>query len=122
MLKLNIRRVFILRGIENPLKAMMETGISRPTASNLLNNKVASISSAHTEKICEILNCEPNDLYEWTPSPNMQNAETHPLSKLKREAAIENIKQILKNISLDKLGKLDSLLDEINKSAPPKDS
>ncbi|HQU86817.1 MAG TPA: helix-turn-helix transcriptional regulator [Pyrinomonadaceae bacterium] len=122
MLKLNLQRVFALRGIDKPFRLMTQAGISRTTAYNLLNNLVESINSAHLEKLCEMLNCEPNDFYEWKPSKDTQNAATHPLRNLKREANVESIKQILKNIPLDQISKLDSILEEMNKTEPQKDS
>lgn len=112
MLKLNLRRVFTLRGIDKPMKFMMEGGISRTTSNNLLNNLVNSINSKHLEILCEILNCEPNDLYEWTPSSNTQNAENHPLKNLRRTQTTQKISEMLKNIPLDKISQIESLLGE----------
>jgi DNA-binding Xre family transcriptional regulator len=64
MLTLNLSRVFALRGIEKPYTELVKCGISRPTAHNLLSLRVTSIKYSHLEKICELLNCEPNDLFE----------------------------------------------------------
>lgn len=116
MLKLNLQRVFALRGIEKPLKSMMQVGISRATASNLLNNVVNSINSTHLEKLCEMLNCEPNDLYEWTPSASVQNAENHPLKNLRRSKSAQKVSEMLKNIPLDKISNLESLLAEADRA------
>lgn len=114
MIQLNIRRVFALRGIEKPLKLMIQAGISRATASNLLNNSVDSINSTHLEKLCEMLNCEPNDLYQWTPSANTQNVETHPLKNLRRTQSVQNLSEMLKNVPLDKIGQIENLLNNVN--------
>ncbi len=111
MLIINLQRVFALRGIQNPFTELLKIGVSRPTASNLLNNHVLSIKSDYLEKICELLNCEPNDLYEWKPSNNTANVENHPLKGLQRDNSTANINQMLRNLPLDKLRQVESLLD-----------
>lgn len=110
MLIINLQRVFALRGIENPFSALMKAGISRPTASNLLNNNVASIKNEYLETICELLNCEPNDLYEWKPSKLAVNIENHPLKGLRRDNSAATLTQMLRNLPLDKLGQVENLL------------
>jgi len=119
MLKLNLRRVFTLRGIDKPMKFMMEGGISRTTSNNLLNNLVNSINSKHLEILCEILNCEPNDLYEWMPSANTQNAENHPLKNLRRTKSAQKVSEMLRNIPLDKISRIESLLGESAEKETP---
>jgi DNA-binding Xre family transcriptional regulator len=111
MLIINLQRVFALRGIQNPFSALLKIGVSRPTASNLLNNRVLSIKSDYLEKICELLNCEPNDLYEWKPSNLTANIENHSLKGLRRDNSTADINQMLRNLPLDKLAQVESLLD-----------
>lgn len=113
MLTINLHRVFALRGIQNPFTELMKLGISRPTATNLLNNRVLSIKNDYLEKICELLNCEPNDLYEWRPSSTAANAENHPLKALRRENSTANINEMLRNLPLEKLGQVEGLLDDL---------
>lgn len=113
MLILNLQRVFTLRGIERPFTFLVKNGISRPTASNLLNHRVDSIKNAHLEKICELLNCEPNDLFDWKPSKNTLNTENHPLKNLKRDDSSQKISEMLKTIPLEKLGKIESLINDL---------
>ncbi len=113
MLILNLKRVFALRGIENPFTTLVKNGISRPTATNLLTNRVNSIHSKHLEIICELLNCEPSDLYDWKPSKDTQNIETHPLRKLRRDDSIEGYSEMIKRIPLDKLGEIKNILNEL---------
>ncbi len=111
MLTINLRRIFALRGIQNPFTELLKIGVSRPTATNLLNHRVLSIKNDYLEKICELLNCEPNDLYEWKPSKLTANIENHPLKGLQRETSTANINEMLRNLPLDKLGQVESLLD-----------
>lgn len=121
MLTLNLNRVFALRGIENPYTTLVKCGISRPTAQNLLNNRVVSINYSHLEKICELLNCEPNDLFEWKPSKNTQNAENHPLKNLKRDDSPQKFSEMIKTIPLDKLSRFETVIKELDQTPDSED-
>lgn len=110
MLIFNLQRVFALRGISNPYMQLVKLGISRPTAWNLLENKVNSIQGKHLEKICEYLRCEPNDLYEWKPGRDTANAEDHPLKALLRDDKAEQFRTRIRNLPLDKIAEAEALL------------
>ena len=113
MLTFNPRRVFRLRGINNDLTFMMKNGFIRSTASNLLNGYTRYVKDEHLEKLCLLLHCTPNDLFDWTPAANTLTAEDHPLQTLKRGDAPKNIADIVKNIPLDKLDKVEALLQQL---------
>lgn len=117
MLLLNLKRVFALRGIQNPYSQLVKLGISRPTAWNLLENKVASINNNHLERICEYLNCEPNDLYEWRPEEKALNTENHPLKALRREYDATEFSRLVAEIPLDKIEQVKEMLSELRKPA-----
>ncbi len=110
MLRFNIQRVFALRGINNPYGQLVKLGISRPTAWNLLDNKVNSIQGKHLEKICEYLRCEPNDLYEWKPDRNTVLPDEHPLKGLRRDKKASNYSELIRNIPLNKIDQVEALL------------
>jgi DNA-binding Xre family transcriptional regulator len=113
MLILNLRRVFALRGINNPHTQLVKLGIASPTAWNLLDNKVSSIRSKHLEMICEYLKCEPNDLYEWRPDSDSAAAGDHPLKRLRRSDEAKQYKDLIGSIPLDKIDKVRSMLEEL---------
>ena len=113
MLTFNPRRVFRLRGINNDLTFMMKNGFIRSTASNLLNGYTRYVKDEHLEKLCLLLHCTPNDLFDWTPAANTLTAEDHPLQTLKRGDAPKNITDIVKNLPLDKLDKVEALLQQL---------
>ncbi len=116
MLKFNIQRLFTLRGISNPYQKLVKLGISRPTAWNLLNNDVKSISSKHLEKICEYLNCQPNDLYEWKPDPGTQNVDAHPLRGLRRDDSAESLSDMLREVPIDRVTEIKKLIAGLQNS------
>lgn len=41
-----------------------ETGMHHKTLSDIVNNKTKSISYENLGKICSVLNCTPNDIFE----------------------------------------------------------
>lgn len=42
------------------------SSISYSNFNNLVENRTGSIKYANIEKLCKILECEPNDLFEFT--------------------------------------------------------
>ena len=116
MLLINLKRIFALRGIDKPFAVLVKNGFSPMTATNLLNNKTKSIKYKHLERICEILNCEPNDLFDWKPSRNTQNPENHPLKDLKRTDPEIEIAELMKTIPLEKMDEIQNMLKEIKES------
>ena len=114
MLNLNIKRVFAMRNIENPYIYLVRHGISRPTAWNLLNNNTTQIKNKHLELICELLNCEPNDLYEWTPSKDTANPDNHPLKDLRRQGKAPSYSEIIRQIPLDKIAEMKGILNGLS--------
>jgi len=106
MLILNIQRVFSLRGVQNPYPHLVKIGISRPTAWNLLSNRVSSIQNKHMEKICAHLNCTPTDLYEWFPDKNTLEPDSHPLRSLRRDHTAPEYEKMLREIPLDKIDRI----------------
>ena len=113
MLIFNLQLVFALRGIGSPYTQLVKLGISRPTAWNLLENKVNSIQGKHLEKICEYLRCEPNDLYEWKPNRDTVNPEDHPLKGLVRDDKAEQFRSRIRNLPLDRIAEAEAMLAEL---------
>ena len=102
MLTLNLRRVFALRGIENPVLFMIEAGIVRNTAKNLFNQTTSLIKIEHIEILCRLLNCTPSDLFEWQADANVL-PETHSLNNLKRNRTTPDLRALTKEIPLEKV-------------------
>jgi DNA-binding Xre family transcriptional regulator len=117
MLRLNIKRVCALRGVSNPYRSLVTLGISRPVATNLLNNVTNSIQGKHLEKICEFLNCTPDDLYQWTPSADTRNVDTHPLRGLRRDTKPARYNELIRNIPLDKIDEVEKMLSDLSGTA-----
>lgn len=113
MLRLEASRGFHLRGIDNPVSFMMKNGINRSTASNLYRGQVEFVRLGHLEKLCSLLRCTPNDLLAWTPDAKAPLDEEHPLNALKRDRSAKNIAEMASKLPLEKLNRLESMLEEL---------
>lgn len=113
MLIFNPRRIFTLRGIENPTDFLAKNGISRSTASRLLNFYPSYVKIEYLEKICVLLNCTPGDLFEWKAGSKTQIPENHSLNTLHKHGAHKTFSEMVKDIPVDKLSQLEEMLDEL---------
>lgn len=113
MLIFNLTRVLDLRGIDNPTGFLLRHGFLRKTASNLANDRVLHIKVAHLEKLCRALNCTPNDLFEWRADDKDAIAESHSLKSLQKSKPATPLSQIVKDIPVDKLDRVEDLLNQL---------
>jgi len=110
MLTFNPKRMISLRELEKPHSTLVKAGISPATATNLLNYHNTRITLDHVEKICVMLYCTPNDLFEWRPDKNATLPQTHPLFSLQRTQKISNIREMLKDMPVEKLSELENFV------------
>jgi hypothetical protein len=115
MLKLDAKRGFDLRGVKNPVAFLIKNGINRSTASNLYRGQVEFVRLSHLEKLCSLLRCTPNDLLSFTPDAKNVIDEDHPLNALKRDRSAKNITEMAAKLPLEKLNRLESMLEELDK-------
>jgi DNA-binding Xre family transcriptional regulator len=104
MLKLNLVRLFKIRGITKPNAFLSKLGINYVTASNIINGKVTSLKFSHTEKLCKALKCTPNDLYEWVPDKKNPDKNS-PLASLVRnhDSDLNKIAASMSTLELENL-------------------
>jgi DNA-binding Xre family transcriptional regulator len=111
MLYFNPKRIMAMRGIDKMFNYLHKNGFIRTTATYLLNNTASHIKIEHIGKLCFLLNCTPNDLFEWHPDNTYVLTENHALNTLiKHDKAVANIKELLKEIPPERLGEVESLL------------
>ncbi len=111
MLQLNLKRIFKARGIEQPYKFLAQNGFVPFTAHKYKNGKVEHMRLDHIEKLCTVLNCTPNDIFEWSPDDLLDDRADHPLQKIRtREKKIE-ITKLLSKMSLEKLEEIEKLIE-----------
>jgi DNA-binding Xre family transcriptional regulator len=105
MLVLNLKRVFAIRAVEKPSGFMVKRGISRQTTYNLLNQESSLVRIEHIGILCRELNCTPNDLFEWEGGANSL-PETHSLNALRRTQNARGIKEMMRELPLEKVESL----------------
>jgi len=114
MLRLNIHRLLQLRGIERPYSFLVRNGFVPQTATNIVNNNIGHIKPPQLEKLCLLLNCTPNDLFDWHPNKDQVVTPDHALHTLtKRSQTTTTLSQAVRELPLDKLQKLTNLLTDL---------
>ena len=70
-------------------------------------------------RLCELLRCTPNDLFDYNPSKNSYIDESHPLHSLKKEAIPVNVPEYFLKASFNEIEELQNiiLLQKQKKSA-----
>jgi DNA-binding Xre family transcriptional regulator len=114
MLQLQLSNVIKQRGIQDPIKFLVQSGFSYHMAHRLINNTSDSVAYYNLEKLCIILNCTLNDLFFYT-NDNADVANDHPLNKLANHASKINIGQSLRQLPLDKIDELQKMINELKK-------
>lgn len=113
MLIFNPRRIFALRGIEKPSGFLARNGFTAPTATKFLQAKGTMINISYLQKICLLMKCTPNDLFEWKTEATNPIEETHPLNSLRRNEITTSIRELLKDVPVEKLPQVENLLREL---------
>ena len=103
MLDLNVARVMNLRGIRQRHGYLTKNGFIRSTASSLSNNQAYQIRFSLLEQLCLLLNCTPNDLFQWRPDENQPVTENTALKILIRDEESSGASLFLKDLPLEKL-------------------
>jgi len=117
MLYFNVKRLLDLRGIDRPYTFLVKNGFVSQTATNIINNQIARITPAQMETLCLLLNCTPNDLLDWRPSANAVVPENHPLRTLTKEKTPPPISEMVKDLPVEKLSRLESMINELKNAS-----
>ncbi|HEX6124661.1 MAG TPA: hypothetical protein VFZ23_04745 [Pyrinomonadaceae bacterium] len=112
MLIFNPRRMFGLRGIERPNNFLVRNGFTSMIASRLLAPGLSSVKVGNVGRLCQLLNCTPNDLFDWSPTGNSPLPENHALKALVRHEA-RPLADLLKDVPAEKLADLQAMIDEL---------
>ncbi len=72
MLKWNFKKLFKMRGIDNPFTFLRKLGVSHNLANRIANDQCDKIGLKHLALLCVILNCTPDDMMEWVPKGNVE--------------------------------------------------
>ena len=119
MLSLNLKPIFAARGIEKPYTYLVKAGFPAYTAHNLLSAKTVTFHLRNIDKLCTLLNCTPNDLLVWTPNRNEKLADSHPITRLKKQDTDLNWQDTIKTVPLDQLGEIVKIINGHKKNDQP---
>src|ERR1019366_5532531 len=114
MLQLNLKRIFKARGIEQPYKFLAQNGFVPFTAHKYKNGKVEHMRLDHMERLCILLNCTPNDIFDWIPNDLLDDRADHPLQKIRRTEKKLDISKMLSKLSLEKLEEIEKMIAAAN--------
>ncbi|MDP2807983.1 MAG: helix-turn-helix transcriptional regulator [bacterium] len=112
MLTFNFSRIFKARGVDKPFSYLVNIGYSGNFATRIVNSRIASLNLKAVERLCELLQCTPNDLLVWTPEKKDAKNETHPLISLKRNETVVNLTRILNSVPLNKLNEIEKMIND----------
>lgn len=121
MLKYNFDRIFKARGIEKRYTYLKQGGFGDHLASRINRNKVARLGLKETEKLCLLLRCTPNDLFEWEPDESVEIDAKHPLNTILKRNKIADLTKTLNSVPLEKLDEIDELIHSRLTGAKPGD-
>lgn len=77
-IKFILQKILEERGISK-LQFSKDIGVSYPTIDNLCNGETQGIKFYILENICNVLNCMPNDLFEYTDINETTNKNENPV-------------------------------------------
>jgi DNA-binding Xre family transcriptional regulator len=109
MLQFSIKKVCDARGITKVYRFLTKNGFLPTTASKLSKGDVEYLRLEYIEKLCSLLNCVPNDLFEWVPNSRAEDKPDHPLQAI-RQSEIINLTETLKSLPMSKIKEVESLI------------
>src|SRR4051794_21905631 len=111
MLYFDFAPMFRLRGISNPYRLLVQSGIAPKTAQNLVHTAPKTIRLEHLEIICRALNCTPNDVVRFKQDESKPVGENHALKKIENRIDI-SVADMLKKISLEELQQISVMMQQ----------
>jgi DNA-binding Xre family transcriptional regulator len=116
MINFNFDRIFKARGVDKPFTYLRKAGFSDNFATKIKNNKIRRIGFKELEKLCLLLRCTPNDLYEWTPDTDSQIDDDHPIQAIRKSEKVFDLTKTLNSIPLSDLDKIEELINSTLKN------
>ena len=116
MITLNIPRIALIKGIQNPYTYMVKNGFKPQTAKDLHAGRTKRLDFAHLEKLCRIFHCEPHDLYDYSPNPNTVLPGADYLAFLTKPKVEHGIRELTSGLPLKEM---ENLLAEVAQRYKP---
>jgi DNA-binding Xre family transcriptional regulator len=113
MLKFSLEKVASARGIDKKYKFLVKHGFTPTTATKLATGDVEYLRLEYIERLSTLLNCTPNDLFEWIPDSRSEDKPGHPLQSIKKSEVID-FSKTLRSLPINKIKEVETLLKSIN--------
>ena len=110
MINISVKRVMEARGIFNPYKFLVKNGFTPTTANLISKGKTEFLRLEYVERLCVMLNCLPNDLFEWTPNDRKSDTPDNPLQAIRKNEDSGNLAETLKSLPMDKIRQVEEML------------
>lgn len=110
MLRLNLDRIFKVKGITKTNQFLINLGNSDGYASQLVHGRSVSIRFDKLEQLCKALNCTPNDLFNYTDDGEKPLPDNHALYSISRSDAIGEVNKLLNDLPMEKIEELYKIL------------
>ncbi|MGV9004472.1 helix-turn-helix domain-containing protein [Flavobacterium sp.] len=110
MLRLNLDRVFKVKGIIKTNQFLIGLGNSVGYASQLVNGRSISIRYDKLELLCKALNCTPNDLFDYKDDAENKLPAGHALYSIMKSDAINEVNKLLHDLPMEKIEELYKIL------------
>jgi DNA-binding Xre family transcriptional regulator len=114
MTVLNLRNVFLSKGITSPHAWLVKHGIDSDTATRLLNPKRKHVSLKHIDIICYELRLTPNDIMLWQPNNKNQDIADHPLQDMRTGQPNPDLNYLTKKASMAVIKKTEAFMKQEN--------
>jgi DNA-binding Xre family transcriptional regulator len=110
MLRLNLGRIFKVKGITKTNQYLIKLGNSDGYASQLVHGRSISIRFDKLEQFCKALNCTPNDLFDFVDDEKNPLPEGHALHSISKTEAIGEVNKLLHDLPMEKIEELYKIL------------
>lgn len=110
MLKLNIRNLFLIKGIHAPYVWMTARGIPDRAARQLLKGTGFRINYSYIQILCVGLHCTPDDLFTWEPGNENPVDAHHPLQKLRGGNVLPDVSSKLKELTVEEIRRVEGFV------------
>lgn len=112
MLCWNVKALLYDKGIPQPLAWLRKRGMSYERARALLDGKSKEISLQQMHELCLLLQCTPNDLFNWNPEKESL-PPGHPLQQLHKPGNQPSMLARLRVLNTPQLEELRQLMDKL---------
>ena len=121
MLRIDIKRIARKKGEFEPTKLLVKHGFEKQKAWRLVSGRVKDWDLNDIEKLCEIFQCTPNDLFVLEPEKGKVYDNKHPMQFLIRFNEAYDVLSFLRSEPIEKIMEIEEELkrrkvEEVKKS------